>query len=148
MKLVDHDETIVLVTGASGHEADARDRLHALRLQEEIDQRGGGPSYRRAVLVGDAWYLESPRLHRHPTIAVGGPGVNAVAQEFASALPLVWQLEQEAFIQADLDGPPRRACLWGANSAGTAKAVEAFVTEGWLQALLDRAWQFPAGELV
>ena len=57
MKLVDPDETVVLVIGTSPN-AEERDRPLAERLKAEIDRRGAGHAYRRAVVVGDEGYLE------------------------------------------------------------------------------------------
>ena len=78
MKLVDTDETVVLVTGAS-ITAEERDLPLAQRLKAEIDRRGDGLAYRRAVVVSDAWYLENRLFHLNPTIAIGGPGANGVS---------------------------------------------------------------------
>ena len=77
MKLVDTEETVVLVTGTSPT-AEERDRPLAERLKAEIDRRGAGHAYRRAVVVGDASYLEHRIFHLNPTIAIGGPGANGV----------------------------------------------------------------------
>ena len=76
MKLVDTEETIVLVTG-SDIRAEERDRPTAYRLKAEVDRRGDGQAFRRAVVVGDVWYLENRIFHLNPTIAIGGPGVGA-----------------------------------------------------------------------
>ena len=120
MKLVDVEETIVLVTSA---DADNRDRTAADALKAEIDARGAGHAYRRAVVVTDQWYLDNQTLQHNPTIAIGGPGVNGVSEEFASALPMVYSREEQVFVQADLDSELKRAALWGVNAAATAAAV-------------------------
>ena len=52
MKLVDTDETVVLVTGSS-ITAEERDLPLAYLLKAEIDRRGDGLAYRRAVVVDD-----------------------------------------------------------------------------------------------
>ena len=49
MKLVDTEETIVLVTG-SDIRAEERDRPTAYRLKAEVDRRGDGQAFRRAVV--------------------------------------------------------------------------------------------------
>jgi len=147
MKLVDTEETIVLVTGSSPS-AEERDRPLAHLLKSEIDRRGAGHAYRRAVVVADVWYLENRLFHHHPTIAVGGPGVNGVAQEFTSLLPTIYNREEEVFVQADFEGEPKRATLWGVNAAATAAAVEVFTTQGHLEELLGRIWRFRVGTFV
>lgn len=141
MKLVDRDETVLVVVG--GGET-GRDRPSAAAVKEAIDARADGRIYRQAVLIGDAEFLDRPDLHRHPTIAVGGPGVNAVSQRLVDALPMRWQHEDRAFLQADLDDT-NRVALWGMDADATAAAVTAFLTEGYLDALLERVWRFRPG---
>jgi hypothetical protein len=145
MKLIDTEETIVLVTGSSPT-AEQRDRPLAYRLREEIDRRGGGQTYRRAVVVADRWYLEHQVLHHNPTVAIGGPGANGVSQEF-SDLPTVYSAGERVFVQADLDGEPKRATLWGIDASHTAAAVEAFTSEGFLDELLGKVWKFKVREM-
>ena len=147
MKLVDAEETVVLVTGSS-LTAEERDRPLAYLLKAEIDRRGAGHAYRRAVVVGDAWYLENRIFHMNPTIAIGGPGVNGVAQEFSTFLPTIYNREEAVFVQADFEGELKRATLWGKDAACTAAAVEVFTTEGHLEDLLGRIWRFRVGVFV
>jgi hypothetical protein len=147
MKLVDTEETVVLVTGSS-ITSEERDRPLAYRLKTEIDRRGTGHAYRRAVVVADLWYLDNRIFHLNPTIAIGGPGANGVAQEFSPLLPTVHSVDDEVFIQLDFEGELKRAALWGANAAGTAAAVEAFLAGGFLDDLLSRIWRFRAGIFV
>jgi hypothetical protein len=147
MKLVDTDETIVLVTGAS-LTAEERDRPLAYRLKSEIDQRGSGHAYRRAVVVADLWYLENHIFHLNPTIAIGGPGANGVSQEFADALPTVYARDERVFVQAEFEGELKRASLWGVDAACTSAAVDVFMKEGLLDQLLSRIWRFRTGVFV
>ena len=147
MKLVDTDETIVLVTG-SGINAEERDRPLAYRLKQEIDRRGAGHAYRRAVVVGDRWYLENRIFHLNPTIAIGGPGVNGVAGEFSAVLPTVVNQNDRVYLLADFDAGLKRASLWGVDAAATASAVEVFLTQGLLDDLLQRVWRFRSGTYV
>jgi hypothetical protein len=147
MKLVDTEETVVLVTGFS-ITSEERDRPLAYRLKEEIDGRGAGHAYRRAVVVADLWYLENRIFHLNPTIAIGGPGANGVSQEFSAQLPTVHSVGEQVFIQLDFESETRRATLWGTNAAGTAAAVEAFIAGGYLDDLLGRIWRFRAGIFV
>jgi len=147
MQLIDTDEPVVLVTGTA-LTAEERDRPTAYVLKAEIDRRGDGHTYRRAVVVGDIWYLENRIFHLNPTIAIGGPGANAVTSEFAQALPTLVNVDDRVFVQADFDGELKRANLWGADAAATAKAVEMFVGQGMLDDLLQRIWKFRAGTFV
>ena len=126
----------------------ARDRPLAYRLQAEIDRRGAGHAYRRAVVVADLWYLQNRTFHLNPTVAIGGPGANGVSHDFAETLPAVYSQGERVFVQADFEGEPKRAALWGADAAGTSAAVDAFMTEGYLDDLLSRIWRFRTGVFV
>ena len=150
MKLVDVEETIVLVIGGGndGDARDARDRAAADELRAEIDSRGAGHVYRRAVVVPDQWYLENETLQQNPTIAIGGPGVNGVSEEFSSVLPMVYSEGERIFLQADLDGELKRAALWGVNAEATTEAVREFVRRGLLDDLLAKIWRFRVGTMV
>ncbi|MBA3443552.1 MAG: hypothetical protein H0T58_01675 [Gemmatimonadales bacterium] len=147
MKLVDTDETDVLVTGAS-LTAEERDRPLAYRLKSEIDRRGLGHAYRRAVVVADLWYLQNRIFHLNPTIAIGGPGANGVSHELAEALPTVYSRDERVFVQADFEGELKRGSLWGVDASFTAAAVDVFMTEGYLEDLLSRIWRFRTGVFV
>jgi hypothetical protein len=147
VKLIDTDETIVLVTGAS-LTAEERDRPLAYRLKAEIDRRGAGHAYRRAVVVADIWYLDNRIFHLNPTIAIGGPGANGVSQELADALPTVYSRDEQVFVQAEFEGELKRASLWGVNASFTSAAVDAFMTRGFLDDLLNRIWRFRTGVFV
>ena len=144
MKLVDTDETIVLVTGVSAD----RDRELADWLKGEIDRRGVGHAYRRGVTVVDDWYLENGVLQHNPTIAIGGPGANALTQAYLGELTTIYSEEERVFVQADLDAEVKRVNLWGADAASTAAAVDAFVVHGYLDDLLRRIWRFRMETLV
>ena len=141
MKLIDTDETVVIVTG-SDLRAEERDRPTAYRLKEEIDSRSDGQPFRRAVVVGDAWYLENRIFHLNPSIAIGGPGVNGLAAELSQSVALLWTQDQRAYVQADFEADPKRAVLWGMDAEATMVAVQAFVTQGFLEDLLRRIWRF------
>jgi hypothetical protein len=147
VKLIDPEETIVIVIGSSSV-AEERDRPLAYRLKAEIDGRGAGHAYRRAVIVADSWYLENDRFHLNPTIAIGGPGANGLSQELSGLLPTVYAQDEQVFVQAEFDGDLKRAALWGVDAARTGDAVEVFTTRGFLDDLLGRIWRFRVGTLV
>jgi hypothetical protein len=147
MKLVDTDETVLIVTGTS-ITAEDRDRPLAYWLKDEIDKRGVGHTYRRAIVVGDAWYLDNRIFHMNPTIAVGGPGANALAQQLVGELSTLWSEDERTYIQGDFNGERKRASLWGMDTGATAAAVESFVIRGYLDDLLQRIWKFRTGVFV
>lgn len=140
MKLLDRNETVLVIVGTGGSSSE-RDRQLADSLRANIDRRGDGLTYRRAVVVTDQMFLARPQLHRHPTIAIGGPGVNAVSQFYATDLPTVWQDEERCYVQAELEGAAKRVAVWGTNAGATAQAVDAFVSQGFLENLLERIWR-------
>jgi hypothetical protein len=141
MKLIDTDETVIIVTG-SDLRAEERDRPTAYRLKQEIDRRSDGQAFRRAVVVGDSWFLENRVFHANPTIAVGGPGVNGLAAELSQQLPVAWTQDQRAYVQVEFDADPKRALLWGMDAEATMVAVQTFVSRGFLEDLLRRIWRF------
>ncbi len=141
MKLIDTDETVVIVTG-SDIRAEERDRPTAYRLKQEIDRRSDGQPFRRAVVVGDVWYLDHRIFHLNPCVAVGGPGVNGLAAELTQQVPVVWTQDQRAFVQVDFEAEAKRAVLWGMDAEATMMAVQAFVSQGFLEDLLRRIWRF------
>lgn len=147
MKLLDHEETIVLVTGSS-EAALHRDRPLAHWLCREINNRADGQSYRRAVVTGDEEYFQSDLLQRHTTIAIGGPGVNAVTSQLFARLPTVYTSDERVWVQADFEATQKCAGLWGADAAATSDAVDAFVVHGYLDQLLERVWRFRQDVLV
>lgn len=144
MKLIDQAETVLVVIGAELN-VDAPDRGAATLLQMEIDRRGAGHPYRRAVVVSDIAWQETVLFHVTPTIAVGGPGVNRVSGRFGSEIPTVWTQDDRIIIQAEYANGPPRATLWGMDAAATTASVETFIVRGWLDEFLDRCWRFRAG---
>lgn len=139
MKLVDGDATIIVVTGGSAAALE-RDGPLAAWLAEEVDRRGGGIRYHHAVVLPDSRFVQSPVVHRNPTIAVGGPGANQVAHHLSQVLPTVWNQDEESFVQLAPGDGGRQAAIWGMNAAATRRAVEAFVAGGMLDDLLERVW--------
>lgn len=143
MKLIDTDETVLIVTG-SDLPAEMNDRPVAYRLKVELDRLGEGKSYRGAVVVSDRWYADNRIFHLCPTVVVGGPGVNAVAATFLEELPMLVQRQERVFVQGAWEGERKRVSLWGMDRAATALAVEAFLKEGFCGDFLAKAWREPA----
>ena len=140
MKLVDTDETVLIVTG-SDLPAEMNDRPIAYRLKAEIDRIGAGRAFRGATVVADRWYADNRIFHLCPVVAVGGPGVNAVAAALVKELPVLVQQDDRIFVQGAWDGEHQRASLWGVDRVATARAVQVFLAEGHCAAFLGRAWR-------
>lgn len=144
MKLLDAAESVLIVVG-NDLPPEAADRAVAEHLRRAIDERGMGHQYRRAVVVGDAAYYATALFHGCPTISVGGPGVNGLAEQFRQELPTAWSDRNRVVIQANFEGFPPRVALWGVDAQATSDAASAFLARGWLDAFLDRCWRFRAG---
>ena len=144
MKLVDTDDTVLVVTGIDVP-AEMNDRPLGYRIKAEIDRRGGGRPFRAGLVVSDAWFAQNRIFHLCPVVSVGGPGVNAVAASLVEDLPFLIKREDRVFVQGSWDGEQRRVSLWGMDRVATAEAVEAFLTEGYCDAFLRKVWK-SAGE--
>jgi hypothetical protein len=140
MKLLDTDETVLIVTGTE-IPAEMNDRPLAYGLKGEIDRRGEGKPFRGAVVVSDAWYAQNRIFHLCPVVAVGGPGVNALSASLANDLPMVVRRDDRVFVQGSWDGEQKRASLWGVDRGATAQAVEIFVRDGHCDSFLKAAWK-------
>lgn len=88
------------------------------------------------IVCTDLWYLNQDDLMQRPTIAIGEPGVNAATAYFANRLPGAFMVEGSMQVQMDLEGGTPAACIWGADHAATAAAVETFI-ERYLDSFLD-----------
>jgi hypothetical protein len=144
VKLVDTDETVLVVTGIEVP-AEMHDRPLAYRLKAEIDRRGDGKPFRGAVVVSDAWFAQNRLFHLCAAVAIGGPGVNALAASLVEELPMIVRRDDRVFVQGRWDGEEKRASLWGMDRAATAQAVEAFLDDGHCDAFLRSAWRLGEG---
>ena len=140
MKLVDTEDTILVVTGIEVP-AEMNDRPLAYRLKAEIDRRGEGRPFRVGLVVSDAWYAQNRIFQLCPAVAVGGPGVNALAGSLVEGLPMLVKREDRVFVQGKWDEEEKRVSLWGMDRTATAQAVEAFLKEGFCDAFLRAAWR-------
>ena len=142
MKLIDTEDTILIVTGTE-IPAEMNDRPLAYRLKAEIDRRGAGTTFRGGVVVSDAWFAQNRIFHLCAAVAVGGPGVNALAAGLAEELPMLVRRDDRIFVQGKWDGEEKRVSLWGMDRYSTAEAVEVFIKEGHCEAFLRAAWRTP-----
>jgi len=143
VKLVDTDDTVLVVTGIDVP-AEMNDRPLAYRLKAEIDRRGQGKAFHGALVVSDAWFAQNRIFHLCPVVAIGGPGVNALAAGLVNELPMLVKRDDRIFVQGEWDGEEKRASLWGMDRTATAEAVRLFLEEGHCDAFLRSAWRLPA----
>jgi hypothetical protein len=140
------EHAVFLVTG-SNLVAEQKDRPLAYFLKAQVDRYGGDDPGRRGIVVGDLWYEANEVMHNYPTIAVGGPAVNAVSRRYWHRLPVALAVDNVFVIQADVTGGDLRASVWGMDHETTREAVQTFYEKGHLRKFLESAWNQPLDEL-
>lgn len=135
---------LLIVTG-SLLRAEEADRPLAYYLKREIEQRLAGRDMGEAPLrvqvVADFRWIHEDALHVVPTISLGGPGVNVLAQQWLDELPLSLKVDGHYFVQMDPDLAEARVSLWGMDNADTQIAVGAFI-QRYLDRFLDHSLEF------
>lgn len=136
------DNGILIVTG-SRLRAEQADRPLAYQLQEAIANRMEAADcqdgYCNVLVISDLWYLNSEPLHKIPTIALGGPGVNAASAHFFKSLPQALRVDDQFLIQMDLKDKDLRAAIWGFTHETTVNALRIFIGNGYLERFLNAA---------
>ncbi|MCB9845253.1 MAG: hypothetical protein H6811_04620 [Phycisphaeraceae bacterium] len=122
----DLDKLIALVVGACP-QAEWEDRPIAeilrMRLSDRLDAQTGV----RPIILTDLWYLSHAEWRTRPTIAIGGPGANALTAYLASRLPSTLTLDDRATVQFDPQWTEPVVACWGVDQACTRWAVQGFV---------------------
>jgi hypothetical protein len=139
VKLLDERETVLIIVGADII-PEERDRPTAYELKRAVDERGKGKQHRRAVVLTDVWHSSATILQQNPTIAIGGPGVNALSMSLVESLPVAVTDGKTYFIQFDSRSTDQRVVIWGISAEATREGVQRFVSEGHLDSFLDRLW--------
>jgi hypothetical protein len=131
---------LLIVTGSTLR-AEQLDRPLAYYLRQQVEEHLGalGPEAEAfdVRVVADFRWLNDELLQRLPTISVGGPGVNALAQSWLEELPLSLAVDEQFFIQMDPDLDELRVSIWGMDNATTQIAVSVFV-QRFLPGFLER----------
>jgi hypothetical protein len=144
MAQIDTDRLIVIVTGIQ-LKAELGDRPLAYRIEQLVRELIQAEIPKEApddlprfvpVVVSDVFYLNNDEMQTRPTIAIGGPGMNAVSAMLVEPLPTALAIENELVIQMDLDMDDPRCAVWGMNHLDTVRAVETFIAKGYLDAFL------------
>jgi hypothetical protein len=138
---IDVNQTILIVVGIDLDPEDA-DRPLAYKLKSVIDSSGylGDHPFRRCLVITDALYQHDKLIQVCPTIAIGGPGVNAVAAEYVEKLPVYLSNSNKYFIQLDRDSKDVKVSIWGIDRASTSEAIDMFIANGILTDLLRTIW--------
>jgi hypothetical protein len=141
MQELDVNETILIVVGAD-IKPEEKDRPLAYWLQRKIQEAAGygKTPFRKSVVISDALYKSDKIIQACPTICIGGPGVNSLANEWVKSLPVYISEDDRYFIQYDLDSAKKRISIWGMDQETTSGALNVFVESGLLKQYLERIW--------
>jgi hypothetical protein len=126
---VANTETVFVVAGDS-IPAELLDRPTCALLRQEIDTRGKGLPFRRALLIGAATWLEHGWItKRCAAVCVGWPHVNAATKDIVETAapknvsPFPLGPGEGIF----LSEPRPRAALYGKTAKDTRAAVEKYI---------------------
>ena len=141
MQELDVNETILIVVGAD-IKPEEKDRPLAYWLQRKIQEADGygKTPFRKTVVISDALYNSDKIIQACPTICIGGPGVNTIANEWVKKLPVYISEDNKYYIQYDLDSAKKRISIWGMDQETTSGALNIFVESGLLKQYLERVW--------
>ena len=141
---IDPQRLIWIVTGVQLN-AELGDRPLAYRVERELRDRlapllgpteAGEPPRLAPVVVSDVYYLNDEEAKQGPTISIGGPGMNALSASLVDQLPTPVAIENTLVVQMDLEMKDPRCAVWGMNHLDTVRAVELFITKGYLEAFV------------
>ena len=146
-----HPLRVLLIVTGSTLRAEEMDRPLGYYLKQRIEQalseaiaegRHGLDGYVVRVVADFRWIHDEP-LQNWPTISLGGPGVNALAQRWLEDVPVSLAYNERYFIQMDPDLAEPRASVWGMDNPMTQIAVSVFA-DRFLPRFLDRCATIPA----
>ena len=129
---------LLIVTGSTLR-AEELDRPLAYYLKQKVERAAAGLDVGfRVLVIADFRWINEERLQTLPTVSVGGPGVNALAQGWFEEVPFSLAVDEQYYIQMDPDLAEPRASVWGMDNATTQIAVSVFV-DRFLPRFLDHA---------
>ena len=139
---IDVNQTILIVVGIDIDPEEA-DRPLAYRLKSAIESSGyfGDHPFRKCLVITDTLYSHDKLIQVCPTIAIGGPGVNALAGELVEKLPVYLSQGNRYFIQLEKGFKERKISIWGMDRDSTAEAIEMFIANGILDEFLKTIWR-------
>jgi hypothetical protein len=121
---------LLIVTGSTLR-AEEMDRPLAYYLKQRIEtfagEEGLGAPELQVWVVADFRWIHDEPLQGLPTISVGGPGVNALAQRWLEEVPVSLAVDGRYYIQMDPDLGEAHASVWGMDNATTQIAVSVFI---------------------
>jgi hypothetical protein len=121
-------ERMFLIVTGSTLRAEEVDRPLAYYLKQQVESRLEAEDDPPPVrVIADFRWLHEDSLQRLPTISLGGPGVNALAQRWLEDLPVSLAVDEQYYIQMDPDLEEPRVSIWGMDNPTTQIATSAFV---------------------
>ncbi len=126
----DPPEKMLLIVTGSTLRAEEVDRPLAYYLKQQVEARLAASSSSEPPpvrVIADFRWLHEDDLQRLPTISLGGPGVNALAQKWLEDLPVSLAVDELYYIQMDPDLDEPRASIWGMDNPTTQIATSAFI---------------------
>lgn len=143
----DESSRLLLIVTGSTLRAEELDRPLAYYLRQQVEKRiaahpptapaGDDADDWNVLVVADFRWINDEPLHAHPTISVGGPGVNALANRWFEELPFALAVDEQYCIQMDPELALPRVSIWGMDNATTQIAVSLFL-DRYLPRFLDR----------
>ncbi len=147
----DSQARLLLIVTGSLLRAEEADRPLAYYLQQQIARRLAdhalepeAPPLKPCVIADFRWMHEDA-FHALPTISLGGPGVNALAQNWLEELPVSLAVDDHYFIQMYPNFDEPRVSIWGMDNPDTQIAVSAFV-QRFLPRFLDHCLEAAAAD--
>ena len=121
---------LLIVTGSTLR-AEEVDRPLAYYLKQRIEQYFAEHEPAAGALsvwvVADFRWIHDTPLQNWPTISLGGPGVNALAQRWLEEVPVSLAVDERYYLQMDPDLDEPHVSIWGMDNATTQIAVSVFI---------------------
>jgi hypothetical protein len=135
----DSPPRLLLIVTGSMLRAEELDRplAYYLKQQVELASERLGLAFKTLVVADFRWMNDEP-LQVVPTISVGGPGVNHLAQTWFDEVPFSLAVDEQYYIQMDPDLAEPRVSIWGMDNATTQIAVSVFINR-FLPRFLEQA---------
>ena len=137
-------ESVIILVGTTSV-CELLDRYTAMELQHEVDRRGAGVKFRRAVVLQTAVYMSdhgASLLRSLPTISLGSPSVNPVTARLLEEAEVTrWDIAPwyGAYLRAD-NGP--KVALWGGSAGETRETVRRYIEQPLgLTEFLQEIWR-------
>lgn len=149
MAVLSPARTLLIVTGSTLR-AEEVDRPLAYYLKQRVEQHLASQDHEpeadlepmRVRVIADFRWIHDEPLHSIPTISIGGPGVNALAQRWLEEIPVSLAVDERYYLQMDPDLDEPRASVWGMDNATTQIGVSVFI-DRFLPRFLEHCASIP-----